>query len=170
MFKFFYLFPPVTVTNQLILFLSSAFWGPPPPTQYGRHIWKPPYLAIRPARVSARHAVLATTRSCNNLDNISHVLVLFFFYFWCFHHTWARVLIAVSRLIRWSLACIAAIFCLLSLGPWTLLSSTAAWCAAGSPWSPCIPLTMNWNRVTESCIGERPNAKTVLSDWDCLIQ
>ena len=23
--------PPVTVTNQLILFLSSAFWGPPPP-------------------------------------------------------------------------------------------------------------------------------------------
>ena len=24
--------PPVTVTNQLILFLSSAFWGPPSPT------------------------------------------------------------------------------------------------------------------------------------------
>ena len=34
----------VTVTNQLILFLSSAFGGPPPaPTHCGRHIWKPPF-------------------------------------------------------------------------------------------------------------------------------
>ena len=29
--------------NLLILFLSSAFWGPPSPTHCGRHIWKPPY-------------------------------------------------------------------------------------------------------------------------------
>ena len=32
----------VTVTIQLILFLSSAFWGPPSPSPSGRHIWKPP--------------------------------------------------------------------------------------------------------------------------------
>ena len=34
-------YPPVTVTNQLILFLLSAFWAPPPPTHCGPHIWKP---------------------------------------------------------------------------------------------------------------------------------
>ena len=36
--------PLVTVTNQLILFLSFAFcfWGPPSPTLSGRHLWKPP--------------------------------------------------------------------------------------------------------------------------------
>ena len=34
--------PPVTVTNQLILFLSSPLWGPPPPIHSGRHIWRPP--------------------------------------------------------------------------------------------------------------------------------
>ena len=35
--------PPHTAyINQLILFLFSAFWGPPPPpTNCGRHIWKP---------------------------------------------------------------------------------------------------------------------------------
>ena len=33
--------PLVTVSNQLILFLSSSFWGPPPPTDCGRHIWMP---------------------------------------------------------------------------------------------------------------------------------
>ena len=32
----------VTVTNQLIMFLPTAFWGPPPPTHCGRHTWKPP--------------------------------------------------------------------------------------------------------------------------------
>ena len=40
-----FFYPPVTVTNQLILFLLSAFWGPPPPIHCGRHIWKPPYTA-----------------------------------------------------------------------------------------------------------------------------
>ena len=39
---FFYPLPLVTVANQLILFLLSAFWGPPPPTHCRRHIWKPP--------------------------------------------------------------------------------------------------------------------------------
>ena len=34
--------PLVTVTNQQIVFLLSAFWGPPPPTHCGRHKWKPP--------------------------------------------------------------------------------------------------------------------------------
>ena len=34
--------PLVTVTNQLILFPLSAFWGPVPPTHCGHHIWKPP--------------------------------------------------------------------------------------------------------------------------------
>ena len=32
----------VTVTNQLIVFLSSAFWGPLPPSHCGHHISKPP--------------------------------------------------------------------------------------------------------------------------------
>ena len=36
--------PPIVMyRNQLILFLLSAFWGPPPTTHCGRHIWKPPY-------------------------------------------------------------------------------------------------------------------------------
>ena len=35
-------FPLVTYRNQLILFLSSAFWGPPFPSQFGRHTWNPP--------------------------------------------------------------------------------------------------------------------------------
>ena len=40
--------PLVTVTNQLIVFLSSAIWGHPlPPTYCGRHIWKPLYLRRR---------------------------------------------------------------------------------------------------------------------------
>ena len=30
--KFRIFYPPVTVTNQLILFPLSAFWGPPPPS------------------------------------------------------------------------------------------------------------------------------------------
>ena len=34
--------PLVTYINQLILFPKSAFWGPPPPLECGRHIWKPP--------------------------------------------------------------------------------------------------------------------------------
>ena len=33
--------PPFTVTNQLILFLSSDFGGPPPPTHCERHIRAP---------------------------------------------------------------------------------------------------------------------------------
>ena len=37
--------PLVTVTNQLILLLSSAFWGPPSPTHCGRDKWKPPNAA-----------------------------------------------------------------------------------------------------------------------------
>ena len=37
--------PPVTVTNQLFLFLSPSFWGPP--IHCGRHIWKPPYADWR---------------------------------------------------------------------------------------------------------------------------
>ena len=38
--------PPslVTVINQQILVLSSAFWGPPSPIYCGRHRWKPPSL------------------------------------------------------------------------------------------------------------------------------
>ena len=37
--------PLVTVTNQLVLFLMSAFRGhPSPQPKYGRHIWKPPIL------------------------------------------------------------------------------------------------------------------------------
>ena len=39
--------PLATVTNQLILSLLSAFWGPPPPAHCGRHIWKPPKLACK---------------------------------------------------------------------------------------------------------------------------
>ena len=40
--------PLVTVTNQLILFLLSAFGGPPLPTTHcGRHVWKPPYLPLQ---------------------------------------------------------------------------------------------------------------------------
>ena len=44
-FGFFDPLPPplFTYRNQLILFLLSAFWGPPPTTHCGRHIWKPPY-------------------------------------------------------------------------------------------------------------------------------
>ena len=34
--------PPVTYRNHLIVFLLSAFWGPPAPPHCGRHIWKPP--------------------------------------------------------------------------------------------------------------------------------
>ena len=36
--------PIVTVTNQLMVFLSSAFWRThaPPLTHFGRHIRKPP--------------------------------------------------------------------------------------------------------------------------------
>ena len=34
-------FPLVTVTNQLILFLPSAFWGTPP-THCGRHTYGSP--------------------------------------------------------------------------------------------------------------------------------
>ena len=47
--------PLVTVTNKLILFLSSAFWGPPPPTDCRRHIWKTPkkFLLI-PSRITLR--------------------------------------------------------------------------------------------------------------------
>ena len=38
--------PPllVTVTNQQILFLSSVFWGPPPPTKCGRHTYGSPLM------------------------------------------------------------------------------------------------------------------------------
>ena len=39
-FRIFLPLPPVTVANQQILFLLSAFWVPP--THCGRHIWKPP--------------------------------------------------------------------------------------------------------------------------------
>ena len=43
--------PPVTVTNQLILFLSSAFWGPPPPSTadviYGSPLTDLPCLLAR---------------------------------------------------------------------------------------------------------------------------
>ena len=39
------LLPPVTVTNQLILFLLSAFWGPHP-LHCGRHTWKPPCITL----------------------------------------------------------------------------------------------------------------------------
>ena len=53
-FGFFYP-PPVTVTNQLILFFSSPFWRPPlPPTQCGCHRWKPPKTT--PERGGTRHA------------------------------------------------------------------------------------------------------------------
>ena len=38
----FHIPPLVTYKNQLILFLLSAFWGPPFPLECGRHIWKPP--------------------------------------------------------------------------------------------------------------------------------
>ena len=34
--------PIITYRNPLILFLSSTFWEPPPPTHCGRHIRKPP--------------------------------------------------------------------------------------------------------------------------------
>ena len=40
--------PLVTVINQLILFISSAFWGTPSPTHCGRHIWKPLTLTFIP--------------------------------------------------------------------------------------------------------------------------
>ena len=40
--------PPVTHRDQLILFLLSAFWGPPSPTHCGRHIWKPLTLTFIP--------------------------------------------------------------------------------------------------------------------------
>ena len=33
--------PLVAFRNQMILFLLSAFWGPPPPTQCRRRIYKP---------------------------------------------------------------------------------------------------------------------------------
>ena len=36
--------PLVTVTNQQVLFLSSTFWGHPPPTHCGHPIWKPSYV------------------------------------------------------------------------------------------------------------------------------
>ena len=37
----------VTYRNQLILFPSSAFWGPPSPSRCGRHIWKAPYVVFQ---------------------------------------------------------------------------------------------------------------------------
>ena len=36
--------PLVTVTNQLVLFLSSAFWGPPPPSTADVIYGRPPTL------------------------------------------------------------------------------------------------------------------------------
>ena len=46
-FGFFYPLPHlVTVTNQLILLLLSAFWETPPPTHFGGHIWKPPFSSF----------------------------------------------------------------------------------------------------------------------------
>ena len=40
--------PLVTVSYQLILFLSSTLCGPPPPTHCGLHIWKSPnHIEIR---------------------------------------------------------------------------------------------------------------------------
>ena len=52
-FRFFDPLPLVPVKNQLILFLLSAFWGPP--THCGRHIWKPPYGSACPGH--ARRAI-----------------------------------------------------------------------------------------------------------------
>ena len=40
--------PLVTYRNQVILFLWSAFWGPPPSTHCRRHIWKPPSKTTLP--------------------------------------------------------------------------------------------------------------------------
>ena len=40
--------PIVTVTNQLMVFLSSAFLRPPL-THFGRHIWKPPNTIYAPS-------------------------------------------------------------------------------------------------------------------------
>ena len=37
--------PLVTCINQLILFVSSAFCGPPSPIHCGSHMWKPPYCS-----------------------------------------------------------------------------------------------------------------------------
>ena len=45
-------FPPIT--NQLILFLSSAYWGPPSPTPCGRHILKSPKITTKPVEDEAK--------------------------------------------------------------------------------------------------------------------
>ena len=44
--------------NQLVLFLSSAFWGPP--SQCGRHLWKPQsgFCGVLPRLSLAFKAVL----------------------------------------------------------------------------------------------------------------
>ena len=71
-FVFFDPLPPVTVTNQLILFISSAFGDPLPSTHShcGRHIWK------SPKRGTVQHG---STKFCPRLSlwRWSHCFVSF---------------------------------------------------------------------------------------------
>ena len=52
--------PSPHVTDQLILFLSSAFWGPPPPTHCGHHIWKP----LNMDQVDSEHSIERLNELC----------------------------------------------------------------------------------------------------------
>ena len=59
----------VTVTNLLILFLSSAFWGPPHPTHCGRHILKSPISIPHSCNLTQKIEILSFAIFCNYRDS-----------------------------------------------------------------------------------------------------